>query len=380
MDSAGARFSNADVIEWLKANGSWPFVLGEWAFVTGDMLLRLDTQKWLKDSQATFDPQALVRDFCRDTPLPKALPESSDPVRPGIPAQARQLALAIQSFQGVAAEKQARAKEAEKKAKEAAEKQSGQGTSDILLLVQDEKQELDEHVKRRKMVCIQWNHVHKRQCLIRKVWATCFTLVQVTLNAIVGAAIFSGLPVDADVVKDSRYGQIETAAAVLSILNAIVSAVRAALGLEQASERHLIASKNFQGLAVRLEHEWRLIPTTNQKAYLKDWYRDYDVALGQAPLISDYAWELSKKYMNTKESKGQYTPDSVEMITGWASICGYALFCWWGAIYHMYRHRNEVYKDGQERPSFPQTRSRSRLRNDGHGEHQDGDVNSADSQ
>ena len=40
-------------------------------------------------------------------------------------------------------------------------------------------------------------------------------------------------------------------AAALSIVNAIAAAVRSALGLEQAAERHVIAARAFSNLTVR---------------------------------------------------------------------------------------------------------------------------------
>ena len=78
-------------------------------------------------------------------------------------------------------------------------------------------------------------------------WATIFTVIVVTLNAVIGGAIFSSLG-DSDATTNE--GPIRMVAAVLSLTAGIASAVRSALRLETVSEQHAATARRFGKLSM----------------------------------------------------------------------------------------------------------------------------------
>jgi hypothetical protein len=93
------------VIRWMTTHASlMNFALGEFSDVTGPMLLRLDTQEWLRSVRegggtrrvgGQLDTDDLVRNFMRNDPV---APENSGVDISGVSGGAKQFALAVQEL------------------------------------------------------------------------------------------------------------------------------------------------------------------------------------------------------------------------------------------------------------------------------------------
>jgi len=148
---------------------------------------------------------------------------------------------------------------------------------------------------------------HKHHSMWYGWWATIFTVFVVSLNAVIGGAIFSSVS-DSD--EHSLEGPIRVVAAALSITSGIAAAVRSALRLEAIAEQHAAAARRFGKLYVRFNDMSHMMDIEYKKggkkaAEWQDWFKDYMDVMEQAPMINDATYDLllGKMYNRQEPAK-----------------------------------------------------------------------------
>jgi hypothetical protein len=322
------------VIRWMTTHASlMNFALGEFSDVTGPMLLRLDTQEWLRSVRegggtrrvgGQLDTDDLVRNFMRNDPV---APENSGVDISGVSGGAKQFALAVQELQIAALERS----------------QLQEGIPD--------DPELTKQLSIIGARCSIFASAHARQALIRHAWASFLTLLVVTLNAVVGAAIFSTVSDESasDEGEENPHlimsnERLRLVAAALSTGNAVAAAIKSALQLETVGERHRLASEHFKALVVRFDSllKRKRLPYKTAEGHLHsewaDWEQDYQRAMQDKPLLSDFSYDLAKRQNDGTPSAGlsaptlRHAPDVLEFVTGTIHKFGLALCCWWSYV------------------------------------------------
>jgi len=140
---------------------------------------------------------------------------------------------------------------------------------------------------------------HKHYSMWYGWWATIFTVFVVSLNAIIGGAIFSSIS-DSD--DHSFESPIRMVAAALSIISGIAAAVRSALRLEAIAEQHAAAAKRFGKLYVRFNDMSQMMDIEYKRggkkaAEWQDWFKDYMDVMEQAPMIQDTTYDMLRDKM-----------------------------------------------------------------------------------
>ena len=119
---------------------------------------------------------------------------------------------------------------------------------------------------------------HDELCRKFRFRGSVLTLLVVTLNTIVTSAIFS-------TISDASRSWLTIAAGTISVLSAVLTSIRSALGYETLAESHRSSGLRYAKLWTRFDdmHGMRRLPYMDEEARKQqewsDWFKDYQDAI-----------------------------------------------------------------------------------------------------
>ena len=147
---------------------------------------------------------------------------------------------------------------------------------------------------------------HDELCRKFRFRGSVLTLLVVTLNTIVTSAIFS-------TISDASRSWLTIAAGTISVLSAVLTSIRSALGYETLAECHRSSGLRYSKLWTRFDdmHGMRRLPYMDEEARKQqewsDWFKDYQDAIDTSPIIEPAVWDRAKK-KNTTQVRSSSEP------------------------------------------------------------------------
>ena len=135
---------------------------------------------------------------------------------------------------------------------------------------------------------------HDELCRKFRFRGSVLTLLVVTLNTIVTSAIFS-------TISDASRSWLTIAAGTISVLSAVLTSIRSALGYETLAESHRSSGLRYAKLWTRFDdmHGMRRLPYMDEEARKQqewsDWFKDYQDAIDTSPIIAPAVWDRAAK-------------------------------------------------------------------------------------
>jgi hypothetical protein len=133
---------------------------------------------------------------------------------------------------------------------------------------------------------------HDRMCRYYGDRGFALTMIVVTLNTIVTSAIFT-------TISDSSSKWLTIAAGSMSVVSAVLTAIRSASGYETLAEAHRSSGLRFSKLWVSFDdmHGMLKVSYTDEEAPSRkdqawaDWFKDFQEAIDTSPVISPAVWQ-----------------------------------------------------------------------------------------
>ena len=147
---------------------------------------------------------------------------------------------------------------------------------------------------------------HDELCRKFRFRGSVLTLLVVTLNTIVTSAIFS-------TISDASRSWLTIAAGTISVLSAVLTSIRSALGYETLAESHRSSGLRYAKLWTRFDdmHGMRRLPYMDEEARKQqewsDWFKDFQDAIDTSPIIEPAVWDRAKK-KNTTQVRSSSEP------------------------------------------------------------------------